>query len=186
MTTIRRVPVAWQTGAGGAGVSVFFSGETDDLTPNLNTFFGAIKALFPTAVSWSVPAAGDKISDINGALAGAWSGGTAATTTGTGGGTYAAGTGAYVRWLTGAVVADRKLLGRTFFCPLISGVYDNDGTITAPNLTILQNAANALQASNKLIIWHRPTNKAAANGDNRLVIGAVVPDRVTSLKSRRS
>jgi hypothetical protein len=91
-----------------------------------------------------------------------------------------------VRWLTGAVVGTHKLLGRTYLVPVISGVYDNDGTITSTNLTTVQNAATTLVGSNKLIIWHRPTSPGGTDGTNRLAIGATVPDKVTSLKSRRS
>jgi hypothetical protein len=184
--TMRRVPVVWTTGVGGAGVSVFYSGDTDDLTTNLATFFNAVKGFFPSVVTWSIPAAGDKIIDETGHLAGAWAGGTAATIAGTGGvGTYIAGTGAYVRWITGAVVGTHKLQGRTFLAPLISGTFDAAGTLNDANVATMQAAATALAASNKLIIWHRP-HPGGSDGTNRLVIAAVVPDKVTSLRTRRT
>jgi len=186
MVDIRRVPVDWQTGAGGAGVSVFYTVDPDDVTTNLGTFFNAIKALFPTAVSWAIPASGDTLDVVTGELTGAWSGGTAATVTGTGGGTYAAGTGAYVRWLTGSIRRGRKFQGRTFLCPIIASVYDNDGTLTSGNVTIFQNAANTLVATNKLVIWGRPIPFGAGNGAADQVAAAVVPDKVTSLRTRRS
>lgn len=184
--TMRKVPVAWTTGIGGTGVSVFYSGETDDLTTNLATFFNAIKSSFPNAVTWTIPAAGDKINDEDGALAGAWVGGTGATITGTGGsGAYVAGTGAYVRWVTGAVVGRRKLQGRTFLCPLMITSFDAFGTINDTEKTAMQNAATTLAATDKLIIWHRPS-PGGSDGTNRLVLAGVVPDKVTSLRSRRT
>jgi hypothetical protein len=167
-------------------VSVFYTGETDDVTIQLATFFNAIKDLFPSSVSWQIPASGDKINDTDGTLAGSWSGGTAASNAGSTASAYVAGTGAYVRWLTGAVVAGHKLQGRTFLCPLITSSYASTGEMTGSTVTTLQNAANTLQASNKLLIWHRPTTKAAANGTNRLVNAATVPNQVTSLRTRRT
>jgi hypothetical protein len=183
---MRRVPVAWTTGVGGTGVSIFYSGDTDDLTTNLATFFNALKGFVPNAVTWQIPAAGDKINDTDGTLAGAWAGGTAATIVGTGGtGSYVAGTGMYVRWLTGAVVGHHKLQGRTFITPLMAAQFDVGGIADA-TVTAVQAAATTLAASNKLILWHRPSGPGASDGTNRLVIAAVVPDKVTSLRTRRS
>lgn len=183
---LRRVPVAWTTGIGGSGVSVFYSGATDDLTANLGTFFSAIAALFPNAVTWSIPSSGDEINDDTGHLVGAWTGGTAATVNASGGAVnYVAGTGAYVKWVTGAIVGTRKLQGRTFLTPLTTGCFDTNGTLTNANVTTIQNAANTLVATNKLVVWHRPP-KGGSTGTARLVIGATVPDKVTSLRTRRT
>lgn len=183
---MRRVPVAWTTGPGGTGVSVFYTGDTDDITVQLGTFFTALKSLVPSSVTWTIPAAGDKINDTDGTLAGAWTGGTATSITGLGSTQYVAGTGAYIRWLTGTVVAGHKLQGRTFLCPLLTSAYALDGELSSGTTSTIGTAATTLVGSNKLIIWHRPTTKAAANGTNRLAIGATVPNKVTSLKSRRS
>jgi hypothetical protein len=195
MLVMRRVPVSWTTGPGGSGVSVFYTGDSDDVTVQLGTFFNAIKAQMPTGVTWTIPASGDKLQDEDGELAGAWSGGTQATIVGTSNQPYAAGTGAYIRWLTGAVVDKHKLQGRTFLVPLANTAYWTDGEIVSSSLTILQNAATALAAASKLIVWHRPrkaytspdgTSHPERVGTNRLVIAATVPNKVTSLRSRRS
>lgn len=186
MTLMRRVPVAWTTGIGGAGVSVFYTGETDDITAALGVFFGVVKSLMAAPVTWAIPAAGDKIEATDGSLAGAWTGGTSATVTSTGTGAYVAGTGAYVRWITGAVVDRHKVQGRTFLVPMVSAQFDANGTIVDSSVATIQGAANTLVATNKLVIWHRPKTKTSNDGTNRLVIGAVVPDKVTSLRSRRT
>jgi hypothetical protein len=178
--------VVWQTGAGGAGVSVFYSNGTDDATAALGTFFNAIKALFPAAVSWQIPSSGDKIEATTGALTGSWSGGTGATIASTGSGTYAAGGGAYVRWYTNTIRDGRKFYGRTFLAPILASVYDNDGTLTGGNVTTMQNAANALVTAAKTVIWGRPTTPGGSDGLFAGVTSALVPDKVTSLKSRRS
>lgn len=186
MADLRRVPVTWTTGAGGTGVSVFYTFSADDVTTELATYFNAVKTAFPTAVTWSIPAAGDEIESSTGALTGAWGGGTAASITGAGGASlYAAGTGFYNRWLTGTIVNGRKLVGRTFMCPVVYTMYATDGTIDTTSLGTMQTAASALAASNKLVIWHRPTG-GLSNGVAASVAFAVVPDKVTSLRSRRS
>lgn len=183
---LRRVNVVWTTGIGGTGVSVFYCAQPDDLTTNLGTFFNAVKALFPTPVTWNIPAAGDLINPEDGKLAGAWSGGTAATVTATGGSVgYTAGTGAYVRWVTGAIAGTHKVQGRTFLVPILSSLYDVQGNIGSASVTTIQTAANALAASAKLIVWHR-NHKGAADGQAFLVAAAVAPNKVTSLRTRRT
>lgn len=166
-------------------MSVFYCGQTDDITTNLTTFIGAIKSWFPPAVSWQVPSSGDTIADDTGHLVGSWTGGTASSTVATGTGAYAGGTGAMVKWVTGAIVGTHKLQGRTFLCPMTTASYDANGVIGSGILTPLQTAANTLVGSNKLVLWHRPTSKGGTDGTSRLVIAAVAPPRVTSLRSRR-
>lgn len=185
MPNARKVPVVWNTGFGGPGLSVFYSADPDDATASLGTYFNAIKALFPNGVSWVIPGAGDLIDIASGRLTGGWTGGTAATINGTGGvATYAAGCGTYVKWLTGTIVNFRALKGKTFLVPLTAATYDSDGTLQPAHVTTLQNAANALVAAGKIAVYHRPTGFAggALNG----VTAAQQMDRVTSLKTRRS
>lgn len=183
---LRRINVGWTTGIGGSGVSVFYCAQPDDLTSNLATFFNAIKAFFPTPVTWNIPASGDLINPEDGHLAGAWVGGTAASIPASGGaGAYVAGTGAYVRWVTGAISGTHKVQGRTYLVPLLTSQFDTQGTITDTSVTTMQAAATALAASAKLIVWHRP-HKGGVDGASFLVGGAVVPDKVTSLRTRRT
>src|ERR1043166_2204834 len=119
---MRRVAVQWTTGIGGTGLSVFYTLDPVDVTTELGTFFGAIKSQFPNVVTWQVPSTGDMLDSETGVLVGGWSGGTGATTIAAGGtGAYVAGTGALIRWGTGSVVAGRRLRGRTFLCPLLTG-----------------------------------------------------------------
>jgi hypothetical protein len=191
----RRIPVSWTTGPGGSGVSIFYCGDTDDLTPGLGAFFNSIRAFCPTAVTFSIPASGDKINDTDGTLAGAWSGGTAATYTGLAASAFAAGTGMYVRWLTGSVVDGHKLQGRTFIVPIVTSSFFTDGELQGGTVSGVQTAATTLAATAKMILWHRPrkaytspdgTTHPDRIGTGRLVIAATVPNKVTSLRSRRS
>lgn len=183
---VRKIPVTWNTGVGGVGVSIFYTIDSVDVTAALGTFFGAIKAFFPTSVTWQVPSAGDTLDIASGKITGGWSGGTASTTTGAGGTAYVAGTGAYVRWLTSGVINGRRVKGRTFLCPLITGCFDANGTISDANVATMQTAVNALAGTGMLDVYTRPHPKGALNGQLSLVSAGVVPDKVTSIHSRRS
>jgi hypothetical protein len=186
MVAIRRVPVAWTTGPGGAGVSVFYSLAADDATASLAAFFNTIKGAFPAAVTWAVPSSGDTIESTTGALTGSWSGGSASTITGGGSTAYAAGTGAYVRWYTNTIRNGRKFVGRTFLVPLLGSMYDTTGTIENANLGTFQTAANTLVGVGFVGVWGRPTTPGGSNGLWGQFTSAVVPDKVTSLRSRRT
>jgi hypothetical protein len=167
-------------------VSIFYSDAATDVTTNLATFINAIKGLFPNAVTWSIPAAGDTIDTDTDQLNGAWTGGTAASITATGGtGNYVAGTGGMVRWITGAVVNGRKVQGRTYLVPLITGAFDSDGTLNNTNVATIQAAATTLAGAGKLFVYSRPHGSPPVSGADQ-VLAAVVPDRVTSLRTRRS
>jgi len=183
---MRRVPVVWSTGIGGSGVSVFYSPFGVDMTTELGTFFNAIKANFPNAVTWDIPASGDVIDETTGLITGAWTAGTAASVTATGGAvSYPAGTGAYIRWQTAGIVAGRRVRGRTFMCPLVIGGFDTSGTIAVVAQANLQASATILVGSGKMVIWHRPP-PGGSTGSSHAVIAAVVPDKVTSLRTRRT
>ena len=77
---VRKVPVSWNTGVGGSGVSIFYTIDSVDVTPALGTFFNALKGFFPPAVTWQIPAAGDTLDISSVKSVGGWSGGTSATT----------------------------------------------------------------------------------------------------------
>lgn len=183
---VRKIPVTWTTGVGGSGVSIFYSIDSVDVTVELGTFFNAVKALFPTAVTWQVPSSGDVLQTDNGHITSGWSGGTAASISGTSAGTYVAGTGAFVRWGTSGVVDGRRVKGRTFLCPLLASCFDAAGTLTDANVTTMTAAAAALAGSGKLMIYSRPTPAQPTSGQLSLVTSGQVPDKVTSLRTRRT
>ena len=182
----RKVVVSWGTGIGGAGLSVFYSLEATDITASLGTFFTAIAGVFPTVVTWSIPSSGDIIDIPTGKITGAWSGGTAANITATGGAAYVAGTGAMVRWQCTQVIDGRRVKGRTFLVPLLTTAFDTTGTITNANVTTLSNAAAALAGTGTLQIYHRPTKLSPGTGALANVTGSSVPDKVVSIRSRRT
>ena len=185
MATLRRVRVVWNGLGALPGVSTFYTDAADDVTTDLATFFTAISTWYPSGLSWTIPAAGDEISDATGQLVGAWTGGTAATVNGGTNSAYAAGTGMYINWVTGIIRASHKFQGRTFLCPLTGGAYQADGTIATTVLSTHQTAANTLVATGKLRIFGRPFPGNPTSGTSGAVTGALIPDQVTSLRSRR-
>jgi hypothetical protein len=182
----RKYVCTWQTGTqGGSGLSVFYSAFGTDMTPALNTFWGAVKATFSDEVSVTVPANGDVFDESTGLLTGAWTAGTTSTNTGSSHGAYAAGTGAFVKWNTATVIGGHRVKGRTFIAPILAAGFDTNGTIVGGYLTIIQNAANTLAATGQMLIWHRPPVIGAPGGATAAVVSATVPDKTTSLASRR-
>jgi hypothetical protein len=167
-------------------VSVFYTPFGTDATVELATFFNAIKAFFNNSISWNVPSSGDVVDEVSGLITGAWTAGTAASIVGGSSTAYAAGTGAYARWQTNGIVNGRRVKGRTFLCPLITSCYQTDGTILDANLATMNTAVTTLAAAGKLNIWHRPSAKGANDGSAHLVTAGTGPDKVTSLRTRRT
>jgi hypothetical protein len=182
---MRRINVAWVGATGLPGVSVFYCPSATDAGADLMTFFGAIKSLIPSVTTITVPTSGDTIDDVTGALTGGWTGGTGGATACTGAGNYFAGVGAYINWQTPLVVGGRRLRGRTFIAPLTVNQSDSNGTLLAAAVTLLQNSATTLAATGHLSIWHRPNPPGSSTGASASVTSALVPDQVTSLRTRR-
>ncbi len=182
---MRRVRVEWNGLGGLPGLSTFYYGVASPNVSDLVTFFTAIKGLFPSGVSWTIPSGGDEINDADGKLTGSWVGSGGGTVVGSGGNIpYAAGTGAIVNWYTGVVVNGRRVQGRTFLAPLTYDSYDASGTIDNTKRGTLTSAVNAWVASGVAKgIWHRPNDNGP--GLYAAINAGLVPDRVTSLRSRR-
>lgn len=194
MATILKIPIVWTGLTGLPGVTVSYAPSTSTTAPaDWMTFLTAIRGHFTTGLQWQVPTNGDTINDATGELNGTWSlAGGGVQTGNSGSGTYAAGVGCRVKWLTGGIVHGRRVRGSTFLTGLITGDYDSSGTILNTALTTFTNAAITLAASGSLVIWSRPYTFNPAHpdiptrsGSSFAVNGQLVPDQVTSLRSRR-
>jgi hypothetical protein len=182
----RKYVCPWSTGSqGGAGISTFYSAFGTDMTSDLNTFWNAVKAVFSDEVTVSVPSSGDVFDETTGTLTGAWTAGTAGSYSGSSHGAYPAGTGAFIKWNTGTVIGGHRVKGRTFIAPILAAGFDVNGTLAGGYLTIIQNAATTLAGSGKMLVWHRPTTSGGSDGATAAVVSATVPDKTTSLASRR-
>lgn len=183
MANIEKIEVLWSGATGLPGVSVFYGGSGLAANAAIKTFFTAVQSLFPAGLQWQIPTSGDTVDVASGVLTGSWvnapGGGTVVAS---GAANYAAGCGAFVKWQTSAVIGGRRLKGRTFLAPLINSAYDN-GTIVNANLTTIQNAANALATAAVTTVWHRPVG--GSGGVAVSPTAALVPDQVTSLRTRR-
>lgn len=183
MANIQRIVCTWTGTSGLPGVSVFYGVELGSANADLKTFFTAIKDVLANPTSIAIPGSGDLIDSVTGTLTGAWSNPSGAgTATSAGGNVYAAGVGGYVVWNTAAVIAGRRLKGRTFLCPLNTGAYDTSGSLLSTPLGTIQTAATALVTAAQTLVWHRPGSTA---GQAVAPVSATVPDQVTSLRSRR-
>jgi hypothetical protein len=163
----------------------------DDTTANPDTAairsaYALLGSALATSTTIRVPGTGDHINSATGALAGTWSTSTPAAIVGSSTDTTAAGVGACVNWNTAGIVNFRKVRGRTFLAPLSTFAFDAQGTITTAQLTALNNFAAAMLAIGTLAVWHRPTTPGGSDGNQYLVNGISVRDRVAYLSSRRS
>lgn len=190
MANIKRVRCTW-TGAGvtGPGVSTFFFTATASGFPaDLQTLFQALKVVIPTTVTISVPNTGDILDETNGTLQGVWTDSGGSTTTGTNSGAFAGGVGMRLRWITGGIHNDRRVIGTTFVSPIAGGSFDTDGTPLTSTVTALQTAASAFVSASTpdFVIWSKPASEAAADGESNAVLAALVPDAASWLRSRRT
>jgi hypothetical protein len=185
MATIRRYRVLWGGLGALPGYSLFYSSAAGALASDLVTFFNAIKSVMPAGLQWDIPISGDTLDDASGMINGGWVDVGGGVVAGAAAGAYAAGTGAYTSWGTGAIVGGRRLRGRTFLAPLWGGCYDSSGTIATGTLAVLSPAVSALAAAGRMVVWHRPAAGGGGGGSSSLVTSGTVPDQVTSLRSRR-
>lgn len=172
----------------GNAVSVLHFLRTGTTPPDvaaLGTAFNIVKQLLPVGVTITIPAAGDVIDETTGTLTGTWATGTATNIACTGAATAAAGVGGCVTWNTSMVVNGRRLRGRTFVVPLNTGCYDNDGTLVADVLGVMNSFAAQVQAVTGFSVWHRPGALGPGSGISSVVTSYRVRDKVAMLTSRR-
>lgn len=152
----------------------------------MDAFWEAIKAILPSDVSIAIDNSLADIESTDGTITGYESVVPAAAHVGTSGTPYSGATGAVIEWLTPGVVNSRVVRGRTFLVPLALGAFDNAGSLSSSTLTTLKDAATTMAgAMTGLSVWHRPTTKAAADGDAWAVSAIRVPDLAAVLRSRR-
>lgn len=185
MADLQKVIVSWTGFQGAPGYNVFYRGPTNNTTSNLRTFYDAVKALLAVNVDILVSSTGDTVDDNTGVLNGSWSSAVNAVVASTGAGLYASPAGACVKWNTDAIIAGRRLRGKTFLVPLTGAAYEADGSLSSGAFSTIQTAASALvtaEAAN-LGVWHRPVS--GVGGAWHPVVSATLVDRVAILRSRR-
>jgi len=183
---MRRVRVSWDGGSNLPGLSTFYYAASGPNVGDLVSLFTAMKFTVPLGITWTIPATGDEIDSATGTLTGTWTGSGGGTVASAGGAAaYAMGTGLIFNWGTGTVHNGRRVKGRTFFVPQLASSYDVNGLITSTVRTATQTALNAFIASaEQKGIWSRGRNPS--DGVFAPITSATIPNRVTSLRSRRS
>jgi hypothetical protein len=180
MATLRQVRAVWSVPKGGAGVSTF---HADESVPNplarVKAFFEALKTTIPNAALISYPSTGPLIDDSDGATVGVWTETGVANTSLTGAGGYAGQAGCCIVWHTGFYVNRRELKGRTFIVPIVSAMYDGDGTFLPGALTIFNTAAALLTTGTNPLSVYSPTNHVS-----KPMVSSNITDRSMTLKSR--
>jgi len=146
-----------------------------------------IKNLFPNTLNFQMPGGGDVLSAEDGALHGAWAGGTSVNIIGNASdNTFSHGVGTRVVWNTGAVAAGRRVRGSTFLVPVSGGLFDTTGDISSVNRTDMQTKGTAFvtATSGKMVVWSRPT--PARPGGTATVVSCLFNGKVSWLQSRRT
>lgn len=181
MVNLRVHRVEWRGLPTGPGVSTFYADDAGmDIRPYLDSLFTAIGIKTPGAISFYIPNSGITIDSGTGHPNGSWTAGSAITRAATGSGAYAAPVGGLIRWETPVFIAGRRLVGKTFLVPFLSGCFESDGTLLNTVKTDLQAAAALFVTGATSFRIYSRRNAAVAN-----VTTSSVPDKAMVLRSRR-
>lgn len=186
-----RYQVTGSTSQGGNIVSTFhvLSGAASDATSRtamaaaLRAFLNTFAAQYPPGTSWSFPSESATINPSTGEVT-QWNVLTPpATINGSASGSYAAGVGFRVDWLSTGIQNGRRVKGRTYIVPAVT--FESNGTVTesvrTSALTAAGNLITALNtAGHDLVVYSKVAQAAYP------VQGALVPDRVAWLRTRKS
>lgn len=197
MPSIHRVRAAFTGFPGGPGVSTFYCLDPATFLPALRAWIQNYAGVLPGNVLVQVEGIGDIIDPVSGLLTGTWTATAPAPVLGAYTGSYAAPVGIVNQWLTGSILDNHRLRGRTFMVPLSSGMFDNDGTVNAANLAAYsaRGAEFVLAVASNFVVWHRPRPAGTLNskgvalpyraGGYAIVIGSKISDKAAVLTSRR-
>jgi len=188
MANLARLLVTWTgTPVTGGGISSFYFDEAHEgFQADVGAFLTSVTGLCPVGLTISVPTSGDLVDVATGALTGTWSEGSGTNILTTSGVSYAAGVGMRCVWKTNGIRNGRRVKGSTFLVPLVTTAYQTDGTIVNATQTAVLTACNTLvtASAGNMRIWSRPVN--GVGGQASAVVEAVVPDKVSWLRSRRT
>lgn len=185
--------VNWQGPTGGPGVTVLHGRPSDlisdqdaanELSERAHAFFSELTALVPSGYTLSFPGEVVELNTTTGALEDVYAVPPQANVVMVGGGDWGAPAGARIEWRTSAIVAGRRLQGRTFIVPITALAFDTSGTLDPEAITALTNAAEEYLTGGTPdqvdpCIWSR-THGILAD-----ITAYLVPDEVTILRSRR-
>lgn len=189
MARIAQYRAVWSVPGGGTGYNVFnMAADAGVSNPSsvasaFHAFYTAQRSLIPNDVSISFESEIRLLSDVDGALTGVSPVTPPVSVTGIFNAGWAGGAGYRFTWDTGAIIAGRRLRGRTYMVPA-GGAYENDGTLTSGAISTAVAAGaqlvdSLLLAGNPLAVWSRAGQTSA------VVTLASVTDKTAVLRSRR-
>lgn len=189
MPTLLRLRVTWTgTPVVGTGLSTFYFLETasSGASGSVKAFFTAVKATFPSGITWTIPASYDAIDAATGTLlSGGSFTGSGTETSGTVGSNFTQGAGGRVVWNTNGIFRGRRVRGSTFMCPLVHDYWEGASAISSVATGNWASAAAALIAAEPtLAIYSRHVGGTAGAGN--VVTSATIPDKTSWLRSRRT
>jgi hypothetical protein len=188
---VDRYQVTGSAPQGGNIVSTWhvLSGAGSDATSRtamaaaIRAFLNAFASQYPSGMSWTFPSESATVDVATGQVT-AWHSLTPpASISGSAGGSYAAGVGFRVDWLSTGIHLGRRVKGRTYVVPSVT--YESNGTVTESIRSTALTAANTLvtalnTAGHDLVVYSAVARAAYP------VQGAIVPDRVAWLRTRKS
>ena len=197
MATIARIRVSLTGAQGLPGVCTFYALDPVTAVPALHAFWTQQGGRFPTVVSTLVEPTGDLLNESTGEAIGSWATTPVAAVDNVGAGSYAAPVGLSISWVTGTFIGGRRVRGRTFIVPMVSSLFENDGTPTFATTSGLQGNGTTLIAAvpGNMLVWHRPTpildaqgnptGEFNADGTGVAITSCTVADKAAVLRSRR-
>lgn len=178
---------------GAAFTNFYFGASTPANLSALGAFYTALKSLYQSTITWTIPGSGNTISELNGKLLGSWSAAAPAPVAGTASASGSDLSGLLITWQGATVVDNHRPQGKFMLVPISSLAYAADGSITTATVNTANAAAAAfLSASAGFAIWHRPVYNRSVTpptltrpGDIVAVASGVCRNYPTVLRSRR-
>jgi hypothetical protein len=167
------------------------NGVANGVAAAIAALYTAIKAFFPTTMSYQVQSTQSIMDVASGLVQGSFSYPTVpGAVVGTGVGTYAGGNGARGYWHTATVINRRVCRGATYFTPFVQAAWSTTGGLTGANSLAITNAMSAyitaaVAAGAIPVVYHRPLKGATTGGIAAPITGASCGVQPGSLRSRR-
>lgn len=187
---------------GGTGISRFHVKRIDETMPSpadssaaaaaVHAFYSAINQFIPASTQWVFPTSVQLVDEATSELQGYMNVPVVpATVTGTASGSYPAGNGARVDWLTATIRNRRLMRAATFVVPLGSNAYTGTGGVSSVVGASISGAATSLlgamlTANLTLLAYHRPAKGTFTGGLSATVTANRVPLTPATLRSRRT
>lgn len=163
--------------------------DVDNFHETLSEAMAELGERLASGITWEIEPTASVHEVDTGTLIGAFTQGDA-TYTGTGYGSAAASSRATMlvcSFLTGDIIAGRRLRGRMFLGPAAAGCFGADGQVTAAVRSttppMFDGIVDPLAA--RLIVWHRPTPAEPSSGAYGDVTGVSIFSKPGVLRSRR-